>query len=428
MPYNVPAHSVAQDPTPEKISGPTTIAATTFRQRDQWSRMIGRNPLVKLRHRNVLQTFALFAHLDGDHNIICNPTFIALGEAAQCSPRTANRALVVAERIGLVRKVDASNGRVASDFELLLPTVASGKSRVFNGAKAPEVSGSNHAKFEVPTMPNLDGNNAGARVPTMTSSMPGQEAKSKKDKIQKESKIERPKRPPAALVETQHLASNGNKSASDAAQSQALETCIRDTPSAPVRRLVSARVGAKEPTRTLSLAASCYPIPVCVTNGANGTSVDRNGEAATPELPGKAREAHSNSGLGPYVRQTGSSAITLAPSEIPTKKGAYREIDRIAHAARRPEEIRPHHKGQNHMPRIQSREEMFAKIKNFYPVIGLDDAINFEAFGLALDHGCDFYELFEEVLDQRSFSKDGQDVPPLAEFLVSKCWVEAIAA
>jgi hypothetical protein len=168
---------------------------------------------------------------------------------------------------------------------------------------------------------------------------------------------------------------------------------------------------------------------VAVANGANGTPVDRNAEAATPELPEKAREAHRNVGVGPYVRLSGSGAITLPRRETTLKNGANRAINRAGQAARRPDS-EPHHKGHSAMARrILSREEMFAKIKNVYPVVGRsDDAINFDAFGLVLDHGCDFYELFADALDQKAYAKEGRDIAPLTEFLLAKCWIESIAA
>jgi hypothetical protein len=168
--------------------------------------------------------------------------------------------------------------------------------------------------------------------------------------------------------------------ADDEIQSPASNTDIPDTKREGTRALreVRACVEDKDQAETLALKAASLLIRLPVANAANAHHDHRNGQAA-----------------------------------------------------RRPDNQQPHHKGQNHMPRIariQSREEMFAKIKNFYPVIGLDDATNFDALALVLDHGIDFYELFADVLDQRSFAKEGRDVPPLVEFLVSKCWTEAIAA
>jgi hypothetical protein len=255
----------------------------------------------------------------------------------------------------------------------LLPTVAHGKNRVFNGAKATEVSGSNRAKFEVPIGPNL---NIEPEFQPGQVGWPGQEAKREEVVRFKNRKRAGPQAAPqAALVETQHLSANGNKSASDAALNQAFETCISETTSAPERRLCSAGVGIEEPTETQPLAALATALYGSAT--ANGGTV----------------------------------------------------IDLAGNAARRPDNQPPHHKGHDTMARIaRTHEQMFTNLKNIYPIVGLDDETNFAAFALALDHGCDRDELFADALDQRDYAKDGRDVVPLVEFLLSRCWVEAIAA
>jgi hypothetical protein len=123
---------------PSASSTPSVIAVTTFKQRDRWSRMVARHHLVKLMHRHVLQSLSLCAHIV-DGRLVTNPTYRKLAKAARCSPRTAMRAMVVAEENRLVRKVVHSDGRVSNSFEMLLPE------DVFNGVK-----------MQVPTVTKMD--------------------------------------------------------------------------------------------------------------------------------------------------------------------------------------------------------------------------------------------------------------------------------
>jgi hypothetical protein len=103
-------------------------------------------------------------------------------------------------------------------------------------------------------------------------------------------------------------------------------------------------------------------------------------------------------------------------------------IDLAGQAARRPDN-QPHHKGHDTMARIaRTREQMFANLKNMYPAKEPDDALSFEAFTLAIDHGLTPTELMMDAIDQQGYAKDGRDVPPLVEFLLAKCWIESVAA
>jgi hypothetical protein len=131
-----PAKATAQAPT--SSSAPNVIAVTTFKQRDRWSRMVARHDLVKLMHRHVLQSLSLCAHVV-DGRLVTNPTYRMLAKAARCSPRTAMRAMVVAEENRLVRKVVHSDGRVSNSFEMLLPE------DIFSGVK-----------MQVPTVTKMD--------------------------------------------------------------------------------------------------------------------------------------------------------------------------------------------------------------------------------------------------------------------------------
>ena len=134
-----------------------TSVVATFKQRDQWSRKIARDPRVKLSHRHVLRSLALCARTDNGGRLVIDPTYDELADACACSRSTAIRAIAVAENIGIVRKARHSDGRVSNAFELLLPEAGS------NGVKfsAPTVSNSdadddpNGVKFAGPTVSNL---------------------------------------------------------------------------------------------------------------------------------------------------------------------------------------------------------------------------------------------------------------------------------
>ncbi|MFK4725851.1 hypothetical protein ABIE89_006951 [Bradyrhizobium niftali] len=121
------------------------FAVTTFKQRDRWSRMIARDPHVKLMHRHVLRSLALCARTDDDGGLAIDPTYDELAKAAACSKSTAIRAVNVAEAIGIVGKKRHSDGRVSNEFELLFPR-------------------SNGDKFSVPTVSNLTENKTGNGV------------------------------------------------------------------------------------------------------------------------------------------------------------------------------------------------------------------------------------------------------------------------
>jgi len=140
---NSPSHHEVQELS---SPSPITIAVSTFKQRDRWSRKIARDRRVKLMHRHVLNSLARCAHTDKDGRLVINPTYKALAKAAACHPRTAQRAITVAEEIRIVRKVRHSNGRVSNGFELLMPEAGS------NGDKKPC---SNGDKFPVPTVTNF---------------------------------------------------------------------------------------------------------------------------------------------------------------------------------------------------------------------------------------------------------------------------------
>jgi hypothetical protein len=127
----------------DHLAAPDT--ARTFRQRDRWSRLVARDRRIKRMHRDVLRSLALCARTDGDGRLVIAPTHVALAKAADCSERTAYRAIDSAEEAGIVRKKRHSDGRVSNAYELLLP-------------------GSNPAKFPVPTLPNLDDANCGNPV------------------------------------------------------------------------------------------------------------------------------------------------------------------------------------------------------------------------------------------------------------------------
>jgi hypothetical protein len=125
----------AADQAPSASSS-ITFVATTFKQRDQWSRKTARDPRVKLMHRHVLRSLSLCARVDHDGKLVIDPTYDDLAEAAACNRRTAMRAVTVAEEIGIVRKTRHSDGRVPNSFELLLPAA-------------------NGDKFAVPTVTNI---------------------------------------------------------------------------------------------------------------------------------------------------------------------------------------------------------------------------------------------------------------------------------
>ena len=124
----------------KKLTDPAdaiTFVVTTFKQRDQWSRKTASDPRVKLMHGHVLRSLALFAHTDSGGTLVFDQTYDELAKAARCHKRTAQRAVAVAEEIGIVRKARHSDGRVSNAYELLLPQAVS-----------------NGDKFAVPTVTN----------------------------------------------------------------------------------------------------------------------------------------------------------------------------------------------------------------------------------------------------------------------------------
>lgn len=132
-PVNSEGRAALQEPS---TSSAEKFAVTTFKQRDQWSRMLPKVCGLKLKHRDVLRSLALCARLDDNAAILIDPTYYQLADAAGCGRSTAIRAVNVAEEIGIIRKKRHSDGRVSNAFELLLP--------VRNGVK-----------FPVPTVSNL---------------------------------------------------------------------------------------------------------------------------------------------------------------------------------------------------------------------------------------------------------------------------------
>jgi hypothetical protein len=126
-----------------------TFAATTFKERDQWSRKTARDPRVKLMHRHVLRSLALCARTDKDGKLVIDPTYDDLAEASACHRGTAIRAINVAEEIGIVRKARRSDGRVSNAFELLLPNTAS------NGVKNLSKAAEKTQEIQRPTVANL---------------------------------------------------------------------------------------------------------------------------------------------------------------------------------------------------------------------------------------------------------------------------------
>jgi hypothetical protein len=185
---------------------------------------------------------------------------------------------------------------------------------------------------------------------------------------------------PALTSDIEVLVPEPREAAAASSMRPAFETCIPDTKSAPTERRLDSNCFKEDQRTTSALEAASMPIRIAVANAANVTPIDRSGQAA-----------------------------------------------------RRPEETRPHHKGSTTMSRIaknEPRPELFAQVKRWYPeqFVGGDDQLSFEAFELCLDHGVEFEELIAGAFDRMADADDGRDVPPLLEFLVSKCWVEAIAA
>ena len=124
-------------------SPPITFAATTFKQRDHWSRMLPNISGLKLKHRDVLRSLALCARLNDKAEIVIDPTYAKPANAARCHKATAIRAVNVAEEIGVIRKKRHSDGRVSNVFELLLPVANGRKSEVPTVANLADAQGSN---------------------------------------------------------------------------------------------------------------------------------------------------------------------------------------------------------------------------------------------------------------------------------------------
>jgi hypothetical protein len=187
--------------------------------------------------------------------------------------------------------------------------------------------------------------------------------------------------PRSSDAESQSPPNGAVAAADDESQSPAFETDIPETEREGQNlRLCSASVEDKDRAETRALEAASLPIRIAVANAANCTPIDRNG-----------------------------------------------------HAARRPDNQQPHHKGHDAMVRIakdEPRPELFAKVKGWYPqeFVGNDDQLSFEAFELCIDHGVEYEELLAGAFDRMADADHGRDVPLLVEFLASKCWTEAIAA
>ena len=129
--------------------GANPLLSSTFKQRDRWSRLIARDPRVKLMHCHVLRSFALCAHTDKDGRLVIDPTYPELAKTADCHRATAIRAVAVAEEIGIVRKARHSDGRVSNAYELLLPEAGS------NGRKFPPAEVATDANVNFPTVADL---------------------------------------------------------------------------------------------------------------------------------------------------------------------------------------------------------------------------------------------------------------------------------
>jgi DNA-binding MarR family transcriptional regulator len=359
MAYNDRAEAVAQDPTPEIISGPKpSNVVTDLRSREQWQAAFRAVALAKNYTKTEILLVGALAQNFYCKTGKCDPGNKKLAAQLSVTERTIKSATKTLEADGWCsRKRGGRDENV--NFTLSIPFGI--------GEAMPS------PMEDVPDVTNADsigeafGHFSGS-IGEATASPLNTEVEQRRAGLYG---------PRSSDVETQHLSANGNKSADDAALNPAFETCIPDTTSAPtVRRLVSNPVDRKDHAEILALNAPCCLIRIAAANGANVTPIDLAG-----------------------------------------------------HAARRPDNQPPHHKGHDAMARIaRTREQMFTNLKNIYPIVGLDDETNFAAFALALDHGCDRDELFADALDQRDYAKDGRDVVPLVEFLLSKCWIEAIAA
>jgi hypothetical protein len=377
MSYNAPSHSVSQEATSEKISAPDAQASnwadrklTSTQRADLAFRYLDWLLTKKIPSGGFRLLYAITQRFTEENPHHCFPSIEYLAARIGRSESAVWEMLPKLAKIGAIEIEWGSRGSKHPNTYTL------------PAAFLEFYFGPEKGRQPRPAKPRRAGVSKAPKTPVQPTENPGlPDGKPRPAGVNH--LVATYKQPRAGLygprssgVEIQSPA-NGNKSPDDAALNPASNIDIPDTPSAPVRRLCSDRV-EKDQAETHSLQAPCCPIRA-VANGANAHHDHRNGQAA-----------------------------------------------------RRPD-TEPHHQGTCTMPRIariQSREEMFAKIKRVYPpkFLGNDDALNFEALGIALDHGTEFTELMYEASQLPIEPIDGVEVPLLVEFLASKCWSESIAA
>src|SRR5450631_858020 len=280
MTYIDRPRSNAQDPTPEKISGPTKTRRKTPDRfnRHAWRDAVFADPKTPANAKVLAHGIAKFVNSETGE---AYPSTLTLAKVCGFSEKTVRNLIPVLQSTGWIEVQFGSKGR---------------------GEKHCNRYSINPEKRTPCTV--LADRKKRTVKPDFSRLKPDPASEEPLNHKEEEVRFKNRKRagpqaaPQAALVESQSLPSNGNKSVNDAALNLALQTDIPDTTSAPDGRLCSDRCEEKDRAETLALAAAFYPIGFAVTNGANGTPVDRNGEAATPELPGKAREAVRNVGMG----------------------------------------------------------------------------------------------------------------------------------
>jgi AraC-like DNA-binding protein len=262
MSYIDRAPAPTQDPTPEKISGPNGASAskpsnvvTDLRSRDNWMKTF--NAIAAHDRRINKAALALGNRLALYHRIKtgqCNPSVKELAAEFGVSESTINRGIKTLTTAGWISR--KRGGRYdTADVLFHVPDDSSIPVNVVTGmAEAPYPSDS-------------------ASIPVTQ----GDVTEEQRNREERSAGASPPAR--AAGVESLYITTASEKDAADAlSQSQACNTDILDTPSAPVRRLVSIPVDRKDRAETQVLNAPCCPIPVCVTNGAD---IDhRNGHAA----------------------------------------------------------------------------------------------------------------------------------------------------
>jgi hypothetical protein len=252
-----------------------TSVVTTFKQRDQWSRKIARDPRVKLSHRNVLRSLALCAHTDSGGRLVINPTYDELADACRCGRSTAIRAIAVAEEIGIVRKALHSDGRVSNAYQLLLPQSGS------NGVKSSVPTVSNSDADEGPNGVKLSGSTV-SNLPVATGSnsvTADTVLRQRESKQVSKQESKRTAKPPSRSADDDRLCIAANDSGStavDAAPNPAFGTvddAAISEPLTPVPRAVA---------RTEPVAAQNQPAP---SNATTIGTAAANGRAAPDASP-----------------------------------------------------------------------------------------------------------------------------------------------